>query len=74
MIKTQKLKVKKNRRRKRRFLITFLIVFILLAVRTSIKYYQDIPSNIVEAEVLKESVLLMSEKSAINVALQHERN
>lgn len=73
MIKTQKLKVKKNRRRKRRFLITFLIVFILLAVRTSIKYYQDIPSNIVEAEVLKESVLLMSEKSAINVALQHEK-
>ncbi|QQY78977.1 peptidoglycan/xylan/chitin deacetylase (PgdA/CDA1 family) [Keratinibaculum paraultunense] len=73
MTRSQRLEVKKNRIRRKKFLITFLMVLILLVIRVFIGFYQDVPSNTAKAEVLKESIALMSEKSAINLALQHEK-
>ena len=72
MTRAQVLKIKKRRQRKR-FFIAFLVVFGLFFVGTSIKFSQKTASDVVEAGDLSESILLMSEKSAINMAFEHEK-
>ena len=66
-------KLRRNRQRKRFFLVLF-VIFSLLFVKTSHKYNQKNVSAIVEAGDLSESILLMSEKSAVNVALEQEKS
>lgn len=63
----------KNKRRKKRYFIVFLIVFAIFFARTSCKYSQRTVSGVVEAGDLSESILLMSEKSVIKIALQQEK-
>lgn len=72
MTRAQVLKIKKRRQRKR-FFIAFLVVSGLFFVGTSIKFSQKTASDVVEAGDLSESILLMSEKSAINMAFEHEK-
>lgn len=65
---------KPNKRAKaKRYISVFIILFILFFLRTSYKYYKNTASDVVEAGNLTESILLMSEKSAVNIALQHEK-
>lgn len=63
----------KNKIRFIRYLTVFIIIFVLFFLRTSYKYYKKAASDVVEAGNLSESILLMSEKSSINLALQHEK-
>jgi peptidoglycan/xylan/chitin deacetylase (PgdA/CDA1 family) len=70
MTRAQRQRRKKQRKR---FFLVFLIVISLFFVKTSYKYNHKTVSDVVEAQKLSESILLMSEKSAINVALEHEK-
>ncbi|CCQ97843.1 Polysaccharide deacetylase family protein [[Clostridium] ultunense Esp] len=63
----------KNKIKVIRYITVFIIIFILFFLRTSYKYYKKGASDVVEAGNLSESILLMSEKSAVNLALQHEK-
>ena len=71
MTRRQNLRKKKHRKK---FFLVFLIIFSLFFVKISYKYSQKNVSNVVEAGDLSESLLLMSEKSAINMALEHEKS
>lgn len=66
-------KMRKKRGRKKYFII-FIVIFSLFFVKTSYKYSQRSVSSVVEAGNLSESILLMSEKSAINMAFEHEKS
>ncbi|NLW21886.1 MAG: polysaccharide deacetylase [Tissierellia bacterium] len=66
----EKLFIKKKKRY--RFIVVFIAIFILLFIGTSYKYNQKTASVVVAGD-LSESILLMSEKSAINIALQQEK-
>ncbi|MCF6466785.1 polysaccharide deacetylase family protein [Clostridium sp. Cult2] len=68
-----KIKISKRKRRTIRYAIIFTIIFILFFLRTSYKYYNRTASDVVEAGNISESILLMSEKSSVNIALQHEK-
>ncbi|HSH36751.1 polysaccharide deacetylase family protein [Schnuerera sp.] len=63
----------KNKRKTLRYITVFIIIFILFFLSTFYKYYKRTASDVVEAGKLEESILLMSEKSAINIALKHEK-
>lgn len=63
----------KKKRQRRKYIIAFIIIFSLFFIRTSHKYSLRNASDIVEAGDLSESILLISEKSAINMALEHEK-
>lgn len=68
-----KLMRKRKKNRRKRFIIVFFIIFSLFFLGTTYKHSQKNISNIVEATDLSESILLMSEKSPVNMALQHEK-
>jgi peptidoglycan/xylan/chitin deacetylase (PgdA/CDA1 family) len=72
---TKMTRIRRLRRKKhiRKYFIAFIVIFSLFFIKTSYKYSQKTASNIVEAKDLSESILLMSEKSAVNMALQHEK-
>lgn len=63
----------RKKRRSKKHLVAFLVIIGLLFIKTSYKYSQKTISNVVEARDLSESILLMSEKSSINIALQQEK-
>ncbi|NMB07041.1 MAG: polysaccharide deacetylase [Tissierellia bacterium] len=62
-----------KKRHPRKYIIVFIIVFSLFFIRTSHNFnFRNVPS-VVEAGNLSESILLISEKSPVNVAFQHEK-
>lgn len=68
--------ISKKTRKKRRIkkqLVALMIIIGLLFIKTSYKYSQKTMANVVEAGELTESILLISEKSAINMALEQEK-
>lgn len=69
----RKRKKVKNKRKAMRYLTVFIIIFVLFFLRTSYKYYKKTASDVVEAGNFSESILLMSEKSAVNLALEYEK-
>src|SRR5690625_3831347 len=69
----RKRKKVKNKRKAMRYLTVFIIIFVLSFLRTSYKYYKKTASDVVEAGNFSESILLMSEKSAVNLALEYEK-
>lgn len=71
MARTQKMRKKRGRKK---YFIIFIVIFSLFFVKTSYKYSQRSVSSVVEAGNLSESILLMSEKSAINMAFEHEKS
>lgn len=70
---TKKARLKKRRQR-RKYIIAFIIIFSLFFIKTSQKYNFRHVSGVVEAGNLSESISLISEKSPVNVALQHEKD
>ena len=68
-------RTQKNRKKKRRgkYFIISMVIFVLFFVRTSHKYSQKNISSVVEAGDISESLLLMTEKSTINMAFQYEK-
>lgn len=56
-----------------RFAIIFAIIFIMIFLGTSYIFYKELATDVVEADNFEESISLMSDKSAINLALQYER-
>jgi len=64
---------RRKRMKRRRFTIAFIIIFSLFSIGMSHKYGFGNISGVVEAGDLSESILLISEKSAVNMALTHER-
>lgn len=66
-------KIKKKRRQRKRLLIVFIAVVIVLFVKTSIKFRQKDYVDVVKAGELSKDALSMSEKSTINIALEHEK-
>ncbi len=70
MIRAQR---RRRKRQRKRFFLIFLVVISLFFIKTSHKYSHKAVSDVVEAENLSESILLMSEKSPINMALEHEK-
>ncbi len=71
MTGTQKNRKKRGRRK---YVIAFIVIFSLFFVKTSYKYSQKNVSSVVEAGDVSESILLMSEKSAINMAFEYEKS
>ena len=53
--------------------MVFIMIFILFFLGTSYQYFKKGVSDVVEAGNFSESILLMSEKSSINLALEYEK-
>lgn len=73
MTRKQFLMEKRRQKKRRRFTIAFIIIFSLFFIGISNKYNFRNISGVVEAGDLSESILLISEKSAVNMALTHEK-
>ena len=64
----------RKQRGRRKYFIIFIVIFILFFVKTSHQYSQRNISSVVEAGDVSESILLATEKSTINMALQYEKS
>lgn len=71
--KMKRTEKRENRRKKAMYFVVFVIIFSLFFIRTSHRYSQKFVSGVVEAGNLSDSILLLSEKGMINMALQNEK-
>lgn len=68
---TKKIKFHKKSQKKK-YIIAFIVIFSLFFLKTSWYLNSKNVMNVVEAENLSESILLISEKSPVNIAFQQE--
>lgn len=71
MTRKQYIMQRRKRQIRRRFTIAFIIIFSLFFAGTFSKFKNIF--GVAEAGNLSESILLISEKSAVNMALTHEK-
>ena len=74
MTKKSKLMRRRRRRQRRKYIIAFIIIFSLFFIKTSQNYNFKNVFSVAEAGNLSESISLISDKSPVNVALQHEKD